>query len=458
MLDSVRVHIGRWNRWQGRSVNRRIFSAAMTVGGMTLLVRLLSIGNTIVVARQFGAGDAMDAFLVAYILPNFAASLIAGSFSAAFMPTYIKVREREGAEAAQRLFSSTMTVTIALLLAFTVLLAAIGPFLLHLLGSSFGPSKLALTRDLFYLLLPTLIISGIAAVWTSVLNAGERFALAAFLPALPSIGSMILVIALAKHIGIYATAAGTLTGITTQAAMLGWSLKRHRVSLRWERPVFDEHTREVARQYAPMIAGALIMGVSPLVDQAMAAMLGKGAVSQLSYGTRVVTIVTSVVTMGLGTAVLPYFSKMTALEDWAAIRHTLKTYIKLIALTTIPFTFLLVILSEPIVRLLYQRGAFTPADTVVVTRVQIMLLLQIPFYSLGILAVRLISALKANRLLMYGAVISVVVNAALNYIFMIRMGVAGIGLSTAFVYLISFAYLFTVLTANLRKEVTSVCK
>ncbi len=453
MIETVRAHVNRWNRWQERSVNRRIFSAALTVGGMTLLVRLFSIGNTIVVARQFGAGDAMDAFLIAFIIPNFGANIVAGSFYAAFMPTFIQVRERDGNEAAQRLFSNIMTLTVGLLSGLVLLLIVLSPVLLRLLGSSFSGTKLALAEHLFYLLIPILVINGLATIWTTVLNADEKFALAALVPALPSLGSMIFVIVLARIWGIYAVAVGTLLGAVIQASLLGRALRRRELSLILRRPELDPNTKIVLKQFTPMVAGALIMGVSPLIDQAMAAMLGRGAVSELSYGTRIVAVVTAIGTAALGSAVLPHFSKMVAHEDWAAVRHTLKTYFRLIVLTTIPLTIGLVVLSEPIVRLLYQRGAFTAADTQVVSRVQMMLLLEIPFYTLGILVVRLISALKANRLLMYGAVINVIINAVLNYIFMIRMGVAGIGLSTVFVYIISFAYLFTVLMIVFRKEV-----
>jgi putative peptidoglycan lipid II flippase len=109
--------------------------------------------------------------------------------------------------------------------------------------------------------------------------------------------------------------------------------------------------------------------------------------------------------------------------------------------TTVPVTVALVLCSAPIVQLLFERGAFSAAETATVARVQAAYLLQVPVHLLGILYVRLISALQANRLLTIGSAINLVVNVALNIVFMRRYGVAGIALSTAAVYTVSCAYL-----------------
>lgn len=111
---------------------------------------------------------------------------------------------------------------------------------------------------------------------------------------------------------------------------------------------------------------------------------------------------------------------------------------------TVPLTLGLLYFSEPLVRVLFERGAFTAADTHLVAKVQTLFLLHIPFYTLSILLVRLISSLQANHLLMWGAVISLVINIVLNYVLGLWLGVAGIALSTSVVYLVSFCYLFCV--------------
>ena len=190
-----------------------------------------------------------------------------------------------------------------------------------------------------------------------------------------------------------------------------------------------------------MMAGCLLMGATPVVDQFMAAMLGSGNVSALSYGSKVPAGLLAIGATALGTATLPYFSRMVADNDWQGCRHSLKRYSALMLSVSIPLTVVLIAFSKPLVRLLFQRGAFTSLDTGVVSQVQACYSLQIPCYVLCMLFVRFISSVRRNDLLMYGAVANLVVDVVMNLILMRVWGVAGIALSTSIVTIISFFFL-----------------
>lgn len=452
MIDSLRTGLSRWGVWSKQSVNRRIFAAMLTVGSLTLVVKLAATARELVAAYQFGTGDALDAFLIAFLLPSFAIVVVAESFNAALMPTYIQVREHEGQEAAQRLFSNAMVWSTVSLTAVSVLLALLAPYILPVIASGFGPEKLALTYSLFYLFLPAVIINGLAVIWRAVLNAGERFALAAISPIMTPVAAVAGLLLAGEAWGIYAFVAGTLGGFALEAGILAWSLKLKGFSLipRWN-GIYPA-MRQVIDQCVPMIAGAFVMSSTFLVDQSMAAMLGSGSVSALNYGNKVVALLTGVGSLALSTAVLPYFSRMVATGDWSGVRHTLKTYTRLILLATVPLTLLLAFFSEPLVSLLFQRGAFTTEDTRLVGQIQALFVLQIPFYMLSMLVVRLISSFRANKLLLWGAAINLPLNIALNYGFMRWFGVAGIALSTSVVVFISLCYLTFVLLRLMRKR------
>jgi len=217
----------------------------------------------------------------------------------------------------------------------------------------------------------------------------------------------------------------------------------------------DPAVRQVAKQYAPMAAGALLMSSTELVDQSMAAMLGPGSVSALNYGNKIVALIIGIGSMALSTAVFPYFSRMVAGKDWAGISRTLKTYTGLVLLVTVPLTMVLLYFSEPIVMLLFERGAFSTGDTLLVGRVQSLYLLQMPFYVLSIMGVRLLSALKKNQILMVISGINLIANIVGNYLFMRHLGVAGISLSTSVVYLFSMIAVFLSLNFQLRKHASS---
>ena len=439
-MDALRMHLDFRNIWQQQSVNRRIFATMITVGGFTFVVNLAATAKELVVANQFGTGDVLDAFLIAFLLPSFAINVVMGSFNAALIPTFIHVREKEGLEKAQQLFSSVTVWNTVVLVIVSVLLAMASSFILPILGSGFSPEKQALTRSIFFVLLPILAISGLGITWAAVLNASERFALAAISPMIKPIITVVLLLAMGKIWGIYALAAGTVGGVVLEAGLLAWGVRQRGFYLvpRWHG--LTPPMKKVINQYMPMVAGAFLMSSTSLIDLSMAALLGAGSVSTLNYGGKVLTLILGIGSVSLGTAVFPHFSRMVAASDWAGIRHTLKTYIYLILLVTIPLTIILVFFSESLVRFFFERGAFTSADTWRVSQVQALFLLQVPFYLLGILMVRLISSLKMNRILMQAAIINLFLKITFNYLLMQRLGAAGIALSTTLVYVVSFIY------------------
>jgi putative peptidoglycan lipid II flippase len=434
--------IRQWTSWANGSTNRKIFGAAVIIASLTFSVKIVSMMKELVVAASFGTGDAIDAFLIAFLVPSFAINVIGGSFNAAFIPTYIQVREKEGVVSAQSLFSSIMVWSIVLLAAATLIMVLAAPYYLPLIASGFNAEKIALTRRLLYILSPIVMVYGINTIWGSVLNAGERFALVAITPALtPAVITVFMLVGV-RAWGIVALTLGTVCGMAMEAAILGIALTRKGVSLRPEWHGMDSHMRQVAGQYLPMILASFILSSTSMINQGMAAILGPGSVAVLNYGNKLVAVLIGLATTALGTAVIPYFSGMVARNDWAGIRHTLKRYLGLIFTAAIPLTILLILISEPVVRIIYQRGSFTDADTHLVAQIQALFALQIPFYVAGIIVVRLISSALANHILVIGNIISVVLSVSLNYLFMKKLGVAGIALSTSCVLLVSFLFLY----------------
>ena len=451
------VSFGNRYNWRHASDNGRIFIASLIVGLLTTSYKCISFIKDLLVASIFGTSDIVDAYLVALMFPSVLAIILAGSLNAALIPTFISVRDREGNEAAKHLLSGITVMTMVFLTLLTVLLALALPYLLPVLAWGFPTEKLALTHRLTLIMLPVIVLSGLATLWGSVLNANERFALVAFSPVTIPLVLMLALIFAHTSWGIYVFGLGLVMGMLLQVIVLGWGLKRQGYSLS---PRWYGTTRalwQVIAQYLPMISAAVFMSMSSVVDQSMASTLGPGNVSILSYGSKVVSLIVGVSSMALGTAVLPYFSKIVASGDWCKLRHILRTQTTLIVAMTFPVTTGIALFSEPFVRLLFQRGSFTRADTFAVAGVQAMYALQIPVYTLGIMYVRLISALGKNKVLVYGTMISFILNITFDLILMRHMGVKGIALSTSLVYLVSCGYLYCALTSALRRRV-GVCE
>ena len=438
-----------WHKLTSGSINRQILGATLVVGLATGLVKFGSVGKELLVAWRFGTGDELDAFLIALVVPSFLINVIAGSFKAALIPFYIKVREQQGTIAAEELLSNSITWALGLLALMVILMVSTSSWYLPILASGFTTEKLNLTTKLLWVLSPLILFSGIIMISGAVLNAGERFALAALSPATIPITTAILLL-FVSNLGIYTLALGLVIGSLVEVLILWVGLRRQKIRIlpRWGK--FDANLREIAKQYLPVTAGAFLMCSTNLVDQSMAAMLSAGSVSALGYANRVIALPLSLITLALSTAVIPYFSKTIAQKDWRNIRHTFRYYLRLIFTITIPATIIFILASKVLVQILFERGSFTASDTIAVSQIQIFYALQIPFYIAAIFVVRLVNSLGINYILAWGSSINLLVNIIANYVFLQLFGLKGIALSTSLVYLISFVFLYLLTSKHLK--------
>jgi putative peptidoglycan lipid II flippase len=428
----------------------KVLTDAVVVGAFTVLVKLAGAAKVVFSAHLLGAGDQFDAFVIAFVIPSFLGEVLGGSLIFALIPTLIEVRERQGEEAAHELYSSIL-IWAAVLLSAVAILAALGSgVIVKLLGSNFSAEKAHLTRNLFLAMTAVIPLSGISMTWRAVLNSKEKFAAAAGIPILTPIVSIALIVTAGHALGAFSLAFGATIGTLAEVLLLAIALRTHGIRLLPSRPRWTQPARQVLTQYAPMAIGGIMLSGSNLIDQLMAARLVTGSVSALNFGTRVTGVIIAIGPAALSTAILPRFSKMTALGDWPALRGAVKRYALLSLILSIPATACCIYFSESIVRIIFQRGAFSAQDTHLVARVQMLSLLQVPMSMLLALVVRLVSALKANDLLLRMAVLSVVANFALDYALMRSMGVAGIALATPLVTLLSLSFLAYLLARRVK--------
>jgi putative peptidoglycan lipid II flippase len=443
--------VGAWKKFANGSTDRKIFAAALTVGFLSIFVKIASLVKELVIAWNFGTQDALDAFLIAFLIPEFIINIIQTSFAAAFIPTYIKVREEEGIIAAQKLFGTATLWSLGLLAIVTVIMIITAPIYLPWMTAGFDANKLDLCFKLLCGLSPLILIGGWSTIWGAVLNSGERFALAAVCPIITPIISILLLYGIPSW-GIFNLVIGFLIGSSIEMLILGRGLQKQKMWLIPQWYGYNRHMQDIASQYAPSIAGALLICSAGAIDRTMAAMLEPGSVAALNYGNRVIASPISLITLALGTAVVPYFSKTIASGDWQGIEKTFNRYLKLIFIFTVPLTILLLIFSQPIIKVLFERGAFTAEDTIVVSQIQSFAALQIPFYIANILVVRLISSMRKNKILLWVSFFNFLINIIGNYIFMQWLDIRGIALSTSCVYLFSFVFVLVFAQKELKNK------
>lgn len=424
-----------------RSASWRMLADTATVGGWTAAVKVAGAVKVILAARLFGAGDVMDAFLIAFLLPAFFMDLLAGPLDSALIPTLIELRQKQGKAAAEALYSNVLAAAGAAFIIAALAAAALSGWILPLLAPSFGPEKLELTGRLLLVMIAVVPFGSLAATWRAVLNSEHQFAYSAAVPLVTPVASIIALLAAGKQYGVMALAIATLVGGTLEAVVAGIGVKRlgYPMIPRWAGATAS--VRQVANQYAPLVAVTLVMTGTTLVDQGMAARLGSGSVSALNYGTRLLGVLIVIGPTAVGTAVLPHISVGAMLSDPHVLRRTLRTYGVAILAVILPATGALMYFSEPIIRILFQQGAFSQAATHLVGVVQRASLLQLPIAVLLALEIRLTSALKANHLLYRVAALSLALTLLVDYAFMRWWGVVGIALAGFVIRLVSSLYL-----------------
>jgi len=430
----------------GPSINRRIFRAALIVTVAGILVKVVAAAKEFVVAGVFGRSDAMDAFLIAFLIPGMLVNLFSESMNQALIPTLVRVRETEGPSKAQELLSSAMAWICLLLAVGSVAMALAAPLIFPLIAGHFSPEKLRLTEQLFYGSLPVVLLAGIASNCTAVLNTFERFAWPALAPIVTPLAIILGAWLLSGQFGIWILVYANVAGAAVHMSLMIWMMQTHGYRFRLHWHGMTDAMREVIGQYGPVMLSGLVASSGLLVDQGMAATLSPGSVSTLVYANRFVSVILYLLAGAIATAVTPYFSQLVARGDWAGCRHTLNTYVRITALISIPVALVMILGSRLLIRLTFQHGNFGPADTAAVAPVQAMYAIQLPFFIVSRVFYRYLVAIRKTSLILYCGIINLVLDVVLNLVLMRWYGVAGIALATSlwtvstFIFLCFWAY------------------
>jgi putative peptidoglycan lipid II flippase len=443
-----RVHggvVGRAAAWArnfaGCVENRVAFRALFHVGPLVMLARLTAMAKAMMIARVFGPGSALDAFYIALLFPTGLMNMVCGSISSAFVPVYLDAKRNRGDEAAKRLYDSMFAVVTTLFLIGGGLLLVFSKPLFAVLSPSFNGSARALAMQLFVILAPATLLGCIPAVWTAVLNAEGRFTMPALSRLIAPLSCVAALLLAPRDWGIYSLAAGTMAGAVGEVGFLAFDLRRRGFKLtpRWHG--LDGDMRSVVRQFVPGVTCSVWSSGSGLVDQSMASTLPSGSVASLNFGSGLVGSAIGVIADALGIVMLPSFSRLVAAGAWADVRRVLRTYVWLALAAGASVMAVLIALSRPVIGMLYQRGAFSAADTEAVSRIQIALALQIPAALAAVVILRLLAAMQRTWVRSLGGAANLVLNFFLNYWLMGRFGVSGIALSTSLVCILSTIFL-----------------
>lgn len=344
-----------------------MLKSTAVVGVMTLVSRILGFVRDMVIARQFGADAATDAFFVAFRIPNFLRRLFAeGSFAQAFVPMLSECREAEGPEGLRR-FADRAAGSLGLVFFLASAAGCIAAPLLILLFAPgfFGQdAQFDLASAMLRITFPYLFFVTLTAFAGGLLNAYGRFAVPAFTPAVINVVLIAAVFWLAPRLEVPAMALawGVLLAGAAQLALQVPALVAAGLLPRPRIALADGNVRRLLRRMAPAIFGVSVTPVNLLVDTLIASFLAPGSVSWLYYSDRLVEFPLGIFGVAMGTAILPHLAASHARQDAAGFSHVLDFGLRWVLLIGLPATVGLSVLAEPLMSTLFQYDEFGSRD------------------------------------------------------------------------------------------------
>jgi len=413
-----------------------LLRALSTVSALTLLSRISGLIRESLKAVAFGAGLQMDAFEAAFRLPNILRRLFAeGAFSQAFVPILAEYKRARGDAATRDLVGRVGTLLTVLLLALSVIAIFAAPWLVYALASGFAktPGKVELTAELIRIMFPYILFVSLVALAGGVLNVHRNFSIPAVTPVLLNLAIIGAAIFVAPHVDppIVALAWGVAVGGVAQLAfqiLPLWKLGMlPRVRFDWR----DEGVRRVLSAMGPAVLGVSAAQISALINTQLAAYLGDGRISWITYADRLMEFPSALLGVALGTVLLPSLAKHHHDANDTQYRELLDWGLRLTFLLALPAALALAILATPLIATLYQYGRFTVND-VWQTRAA---LLGYSVGLLGLVAVKILApgfyARQNMKTPVKIAFLTVLVTQTLAVALMFQIGHAGLTLATS---------------------------
>jgi len=441
---------GKYSGGPGRSETRRLALSTAFFSFATGLSRIAGLVREIVAASYFGIRGPMSAFTIAFQVPNLVRSLFADSaLQAAFVPVFTEQLEKRGRAEAFRVASALVFVIAAGLGIVTAIFVLLAPVIMPLFAPGFDQQLTDLTVNLAQLLFPIVLLLGLSGLVVGILNSFDEFAVPAIAPLFWNLTIIATLIVLTPQFEgpdrIYAYAIGVLLGTIVQLLLpLPW-LRRTGFRLVRNANWRDERIGRVLKLMFPVTIGLGLINFNLSVDSIFATLISDQAPAAIDKAFRVYMLPQGVFAVALATVIFPTLSRLAARGDRDGLRSTVGAGNRQMLFLLVPAAALLLVLSEPITRVLYQRGEFNAAQTDLVAEALLFFSLSLPFAGVNLILIRAFFSLQRPWTPTAIALANLGVNAGLDALLYKPMGVGGITLSTAIVSLLTTILLAAVL-------------
>jgi putative peptidoglycan lipid II flippase len=421
-----------------------VTASTLAVMLATLASMLLGFGREVVNARYFGEAWELDAFIVAAIIPILVFGVFNGALVSALVPVFSGYFASKNEEDVWRLSSTVINVIFIVLALGAVLGWIAAPWLVRLVAVGFPADHAAETVRMTRILMPTIIATSIAGVIQALLNAQQRYRAAALQGVALNVVTIGGVLLFFHKYGIYALVFATAAGLFAQLLVQVPSYLQ-RCKYRF---VIDLKHPGIAALFVvlgPIVVGSAVGQVNLLVDKYFGSTLPAGAIAAMNYATKVVGFPQQLFAVAIATVIFPILSAQFATKEISSLRGTASSGLRMTALITIPAAVGLIVLAQPILSVLFERGAFTSGDVVRTAGAM-------QYYALGLLGIaasivltRCFFAMRDSRTPVFVAIGVMILNVVCSALTVGPYGVNGLAASNSLASLTEAGVLFWLL-------------
>ena len=407
--------------------------AVTTVGGFTLGSRVLGLIRDIIIASFLGAGASSDAFFIALKLPNFFRRITAeGAFSYSFVPMFSKMLgDKNNAKA---FAEEAQAVMIATLLPFTIVAVVFMPWILYVIvpGITDEPVRYAYAIEFSRITFPYILMMSLTALLGGVMNSLNRFAAFAIAPMFFNISLIISTIFFSDILGsaAHALSWGVVISGVIQFLWMLYNAHKSGFALKFRVPIITPRIKKLFKLMIPGIIGAGAVQINMFIDMFLASMLPVGSISFLYYADRLYQLPLGVIGVAVSTALLPMLAKAIKKDNGSCKKLSSNAFEAAFALS-LPAAIGLIVLAEPVITVLFERGEFVHSDTIQASKALIAYAFGIPAYVLARVFSTSFFAREDTKTPVKYAIISACINTVLAVILILPFKHVGIATSTA---------------------------
>lgn len=406
---------------------------------ITFIIKVISFFKESLVGSVFGLSLLLDTYFIAILIPSFIQNVFIGAIHNLFIPNYTIEKKTSNN------IGGFQTFTILSIASLTLLLSLISIiFVEFFLENSFpghDESYYSLIRLQFYLVLPCIFFWGYSSFLSALLEFNGNFFISTISQAFMPITVIVLVLFFRDNFNDLVLVSGLTLGSFLAFIFLLVICVRKKI-IKIKKLTITENIVQMSKQYLPKVISGLLVGINPFVDQFFAAQLVIGSISSINYGLKLPSFLVSILVIAMGNVLLPHFSRSFMVNEEKAY-HQLFKILKYIFSLSLIISGVIFILSEEIISLLFERNEFSSTDTLVVSKIQQIALVYVPFYICTNVIVKFLTSRNKNTFMAWVSFIKLLLNILLNIILMKYFMVYGLVLSTTIVLIISsFIYLF----------------